>query len=312
MLNIITGAAASGRDRTFLDMVEEAVDGGKRVLVIVPDQYSFECDKKLYERLGAKRFNSIETKGFNRLAKEIAERYAGSEAESINEQLKLIVMYKAISRLKAEKSVKYYKRALEKGSFIAEALKLIRDFSRSGITPEDLHVAAEKSFGSLSRKLYDLSELYGFYIEELGAAGLKDDRANMEAAVRYAAEKGCFAGMALFIDAFTDFSYDEYKLLECMIGQADDTVVSLALTEGGAGAVYYPFAVTVRTRQRLRSIASERNVKIKETACKEISGAADSLLLLNKALCGAAVPDNAKCDDGSIKLMTSNDVYEEA
>lgn len=312
MLDIITGAAASGRDRTFLDMVEKAVDGDKRVLVIVPDQYSFECDKKLYDRLGAKRFNSIETKGFNRLAKEITERYAGSDSESANEQLKLIVMYKAITRLKAENSVKFYKRALDKGSFIGEALKLIRDFSRSGITPEDLHVASERSFGSLSRKLYDLSELYSFYIEELGAAGLKDDRTNMEEAVKYAAENGSFAGMTLFIDAFTDFSYDEYKLLECMIGQAEDTVVSLALTDGGSGALYYPFAVTVRTRQRLRSIASEHNVKINETACKEISGAANSLLLLNKALCGGAIPDNAKCSDGSIKLITSNDVYDEA
>ncbi|MBR1823543.1 MAG: ATP-dependent nuclease subunit B, partial [Ruminococcus sp.] len=308
MLNIVTGPAASGRDKTFLDMIENAVDSGKRVLVIVPDQYSFECDKKLYERLGTKRFNSIETKGFNRLAKDITERYAGNEAENANEQLKLIIMYKAITKVKAEKNIKYYKRALDKGSFIGEALQLIRDLSRSGITPEDLHVASEKTFGSLSRKLFDLSELYGAYIKELGAAGLKDDRTAMAEAVSYAEKSGFFEGLSLFVDAFTDFSYDEYKLLECMITQAEDMTVALPLSEGGSGALYYPFAVTIRTRRRLRQIAADHNVKTTETACNELYGAACSLLALNKALCGAdAAADGS---DGGIKLVSSNDAYD--
>ena len=68
MTNFFLGGASSNRDILFTDTIEAAVNNGKRVIVIIPDQFSFEYDKKLYNKLGAVGFNKITTLGFNRLA----------------------------------------------------------------------------------------------------------------------------------------------------------------------------------------------------------------------------------------------------
>ena len=48
MLRLITGTSSPERDRVFCGCVREAAEQGGRVFAVVPDQYSFESDKKLY------------------------------------------------------------------------------------------------------------------------------------------------------------------------------------------------------------------------------------------------------------------------
>ena len=76
MLRFINGAVHSSRERRFCEEIKSACIGGKNVLVIVPDQFSFEYDKKLYELMGAELFNRIKTAGFNRLSELISREYA--------------------------------------------------------------------------------------------------------------------------------------------------------------------------------------------------------------------------------------------
>ena len=64
MVTVISGGSHSGRDKVFIDKIKSAVKNGEQVMVIIPDQFSFEYDKKLYEHLGAADFNVIQTAGF--------------------------------------------------------------------------------------------------------------------------------------------------------------------------------------------------------------------------------------------------------
>ena len=67
MVEILTGGIKSRREKMFIDMICSAAAAQKKVLVVVPDQFSFEYDKMLYNRLGAQLFNGIKTTGFNLL-----------------------------------------------------------------------------------------------------------------------------------------------------------------------------------------------------------------------------------------------------
>ena len=58
MVTVISGGSHSGRDKVFIDKIKSAVKNGEQVMVIIPDQFSFEYDKKLYEHLGAADFNA--------------------------------------------------------------------------------------------------------------------------------------------------------------------------------------------------------------------------------------------------------------
>ena len=48
MLNLILGGSGTGKSRRLIDETAFQVKKGKQVFVIVPEQFSFEYDKKLY------------------------------------------------------------------------------------------------------------------------------------------------------------------------------------------------------------------------------------------------------------------------
>ena len=306
MLRIISGSMSSDRDEQFCGLIKKSAENGQPVLVIVPDQYSFESDKKIYNKLGAKAFNSITTAGFNRLAEIIGKAYGSRSAENAAENSKIIIMYKAVSRFSAEKGALYYERSLKKGRFIYEMISLVNELQRSGITPEDLRIASERLDGIISRKLYDISVISKYYLEGLAQAGLRDSVTALSDALRLAKDHGYFKEMSVFIDGFTSFSYDEYRMLDTILCQSEEMTVSLLLGRV-AGDAENPFSVTVRTEDRLINMAKEHNIRLVHSICdpkpdSSITSVFDGYFCGDKS----AVPASK-----GLKVISGNDIYDE-
>ncbi|WP_124099031.1 PD-(D/E)XK nuclease family protein [Ruminococcus sp. Marseille-P6503] len=310
MLRLITGAVHSGREPRFCEEIKSACRKGGNVLVIVPDQFSFEYDKKLYELMGASLFNRLRTAGFNRLAELISREYGAGSKENADENARIITMYKAVRRLKESRNVRFYKRALDKGTFLGEVIALAGELMQSGITPEDLRAAAEKLNGSVCDKLFDLSALYGYYLEELAKAGLKDALTSMGECVRLAESNGFFYGTTVFIDAFSGFSQDEYRLIGCMLSQAEDVFISLVISDGdNLKANQTPFAKTVRTREKLRRIAEEHNAAYAQTSVSGFDYGSQAIEHINRCLYCTAPPEAD--DRKGVRVLSASDIYEE-
>ena len=310
MLNIIKGAFNSERDRVFCDAVKAAVLSHKNVIVIMPDQYSFECDKKLYQALGTAAFNSIETAGINRLAEIISKKYGSCPYENADENIRLVTMFKAIERFRAAGDCLFYNRSLGKSRFIAEVISLVTEFIRSGITPEDIRIASEKLSGSLTRKLYDISKIYSLYLEELRSAGRRDSLTALADALILVREYNYFAGMSVFIDGFTDFTHDEFNMIGAMLSQHADVTVSLIGYKQETGSVIEnTFAAAVRTCSRLISLAEAANTPFTETELTDICGAGRSILSIDRYFCKGEV--SAVRKRGGVLIASANDIYDE-
>ena len=143
MLKLISGGTHSEREKMFVNLIKQASQTNDDILVIIPDQFSFEYDKKLYSVLGAKVFNRIQTVGFNRLAELMAKKYGRNSKKDADNNDRIIAMYKAVKRLKATGNIKFYEKSLKKPSFINDSINLVSEFVQSGITPEDLRFASE-------------------------------------------------------------------------------------------------------------------------------------------------------------------------
>lgn len=311
MLKIISGGAVSDREEIFTQLIRQSAENNENVLVIVPDQFSFEYDKMLYEHMGARLFNSISTTGFNRLSELITEKYGCASKELANDNAKLILMFRAVRRFAKSGRIKYFKNSLDKGSFISELIDLFSQLRESGITPEDLHVAAERLEGSVSLKLFDLSQILSYYSEELDGANMNDRLSLMTEAVRLAGSEGYFDGMSVYVSAFTDFSYDEKRMLEECIRSCRSLTVSLMIDDKCAsGYATHPFAVTVRTKQFFLDIAKAHGVET-EMLCSEKYGynGSDIEYLSQKLFdFNRAVLEKPK---GDVRLYSADDVYEE-
>ncbi len=309
MLEIISGAVTSRRDDVFCAKVREAADAGKNVIVIVPDQYSFESDKKLYDKLGPKLFNGIMTAGFNRLAELIGHEFGHKELESAADNSKIIIMFKAVQRFRAEKQAMYYKRSLTKSRFINELISLVADLLRAGISPDELRIASEKLSGITARKLYDISVLYSYYLEGLEASGLRENLTALSDALTVARDNGYFCNKSVFIDGFMSFSFDEYRMIDCMIKQADDVTVSLLLPGSASQHFDSPFSLTLRTQSRLIDIAAEHNKPVKHTVCELERHDDRAIAVIDRYFCsGISEAVNAE----GITIVSANDVYDEA
>lgn len=305
MLHLITGASPDERSRAFCEALKAAPSNAP-ALVIVPDQYSYESEKRLYNALGAARFNSIGTAGFNRLAELIAKSCGRHELRTAQDNSRLIAMYRAVRRFREDKSALFYKRSLEKGRFIGEMISLVTELLRSGVTPEDLRAAADRLSGSLSRKLCDLAAIYTYYLEALTAAGLKESITAIGDAYALARDSGYFNGANIFIDGFTSFTYDEYRMIGCMLSQAASVTVSLMYP---GATPEDTFAVTALTADRLTALAGEHKSQVSLTPCPE-SASSEPIGALGAYYRTGELPQ-VKAGE-SISILSGNDVYDEA
>ena len=110
MLNFILGGAGCGKSYLMMQKINQFINNGNEVIFIVPEQFSFETDKKLYNFLGSKNFNKILSVSFTSLAKEIFEKFGSRSGEYAEDIHKFILMNKAIKELEVNKSLQYFNK----------------------------------------------------------------------------------------------------------------------------------------------------------------------------------------------------------
>lgn len=104
MLNFYIGESGHGKSYAMAEEISRLVNSGEKVLVIVPDQYSFEFDKKLYNAIGPQGYNSITVLSFQRLANDIMIKYGGKSGEYIDETAKTAFAYLAVENARKKKA----------------------------------------------------------------------------------------------------------------------------------------------------------------------------------------------------------------
>lgn len=102
MLHLILGAAGTGKTALLHERIAECVRGGGKAVLLVPEQYSFESEKTLYRRLGAKDALSVEVLSFTRLCDRIFREYGGLAGVHLDETAKVLLMSVALGEIGGE------------------------------------------------------------------------------------------------------------------------------------------------------------------------------------------------------------------
>ena len=315
MIRFINGGAASKREELFLNAVSDSAKNGRKIIVIVPDQFSFEYDKKLYDRLGAVRFNKLTTAGFNRLAELLENSFGGGNGTgNAGENAKIILMYKAVRTLRASGKICYYtkladKNGLEKGVFVSQLIELVQQLRESGISSETVLAAAEKLKGNLAQKLTDIGRIYAEYMDQLEKAGLHDTVSSISMGVKIARENGYFKGADVFIDAFSNFSYDEMKMIELCFSQADNVTLSFVIDPDSVKNSIHPFRLPQTTFGILKNMAKNKGYEVVET--EESDAFSEDIAFVCKNLLNISKPV-FNGDNDNVRVLNADDVYSEA
>lgn len=310
MLKIFLGENSDAKLEIIAKEMKKTISDGREAAAIVPDQFSFAFDKALYNQLGPRDFNKVTALSFRRLSESLINRFGTLGGSLVSRSDRMIILWLALKKVKAEKSLKILSKSAERPSFCADMSSLFDSFRRSGITAEALKEAAASLGGTLSDKLSDISEIYGEYAELMKARSLRDESSLISEGAAIAGKNSVFKGCDLFVFRFDSFSPDELLLLKAAIRDAKSVTVSIESPAKYRRSAVSPFALCEGTVNSLIDLAEEVNSRFEYIYCDSPKTLSPAVAALGGVLFCHSRPAVKSCED--VASVRADTVYEEA
>ena len=308
MVEFLLGGSGTGKSTELISKIKETSEKGRKCIVIIPDQFSFEYDKKLYNALGAKMYNNLTVLSFGRLSSDIFMHFGGRKGSYASECSKLALTYIAINNVRENNGFIYFGKMSRSGSFAKAVMNEIKELCYAGIKSEDLLSASASCNGREKSKAIDIANVFCEYEKLLSERNLKDNISDVEYASEIAKNNGYFKDTDVFIDEFQTFPADQMKMIEVMAETADNLTVCLT-TDNPASRLPL-FSAVNRSYARIHGIAKNCGCEIKTTMMKEpYRFVSKDIALLSQNIFRNRRSGNFSSDN--IKLVSAGDIYKE-
>ena len=261
MLNIITGRTGSGKTRFIRSMVSEIANvQSDKAIIIVPEQFSFETEKGMLSLLGNEKINNVEILSFSRLGERLLSQYGKIDKKIADDGVRAVLMSRAIETL--EDKLTIFNRYKRFPQLLQEVLSFHKEMKKCGVTNDNLGEFSDKvQKASFSSKLSELSLIFTCY-DALLSQSFTDNNTHLDLLYDLLWDVDYFKGKTVFLDAFSGFSGQEYKIIEQILRQADDVFVTFCCDtskNNGRYELFYNANVEIK---KLKGIANKINVKI--------------------------------------------------
>lgn len=260
MLQFILGRSGSGKTQTVQSALKElAQNGMERLMLIVPEQSSFENERAMLHLLGAQDARCVSVTSFTRLVDAVQRQYGGFAGRRLNDGGRSIFMSLAIEQVKD--SLEVYRKNAENTELVNLMLQISTELKMCEVSPLKLEKAAQQVLKStLKRKMKEISLILSAY-DALVSQSYVDPLDDLTRLKNILSQHDFFAGYTVMVDSFQSFTMQEYDILELILRQAADVRVTLCiddLSDSGAGL----FAIGQQTAKNLIRIASKNNVPV--------------------------------------------------
>ncbi len=308
MLHMILGGAGCGKSVRLMQEIRRAAESGKTVYTLVPEQFAFTYDKRLYDALGPVCFNKIRTRSFRALTAEILESAACEPRDAADEVVKTVTLHRILQRLAKGDALHFYRRHAAKPSFQDEMAAQLAELMQSGAAPEDLLTAAGQTEGILAEKLRDIALIYADYLRVLDEHGLRDVLRDPVTAAAAANGSAYFKNCVLFFDEFESFTGDERDMLEVMLHDAETLWFALR-TDDIDEPDFGRFDAVSRTARWLRMEANTAGLPLDtELLTKQHRFHDPSLAYLSRNLFQQQECEHGFPDESAVTLTEARDI----
>ena len=314
MAEFIIGASGTGKTTELLERIKNC--SGKERVVLVPEQYSTEFDKKLYYHIGAKDFNSLLSLSFSSLARQLFQMYGETDrkGEYADDMARLIITYQAIKEAKnSPEQLLFFRRGASQAGFAEDVFKLIGDMKKAGISPQKLMLKAELFEKKLHDKVKDTANIFYEYEFLMEQYGFKDHLENIREAAKISNLHGFFKGKTVFLDEFESFTGDQLDLLDVVLSTAENVIIALRTDNAEAGE-FTLFETVNNTYRLLCSKCRELNIPVKLTKLEKSRRfvSPDLEYISERAMRNLPnEPQNSPMPE-NIRIFEARDMYSEA
>ena len=304
-LNLILGAARTGKSTVLYDRLCEHMERGEHAVLLVPEQSTFAAEQELASRLGG--LLGIEVYSMERFTERILEQY-GRSLPFLNEQGRAMVVRRAA--LRRQKELSLFRNVSRSNGFATVMDQWIGRFKQSRIPPESLDrvIDALPEGELLQRKLRDISILYRDSEAFLNNRYLTShDQLN---AVLSLLPDTWVRSCHFYVDDFDRIQEQAFYLLTELVRLSPSVTMTLRIDpdDGDNASLFLP---DIRIEQRLRSYCAERNIPLTARVTNRPSEASPAI----RHLCGTLfsrtqTPYPAKTD--AVTLVSCADRRTEA
>lgn len=265
-IRFVFGRAGSGKSYYCLNQIKKKLtnDKNNKLIMLVPDQYTFQTEKKLLEYVGEKALLRAEVLSFKRMATRIFDKCGGRAINVIEDSGKNMLIYKLLKDKGEE--LQYFNRISKQQGFVGIVSKSITEFKKYNISEEILkEKELEIENKDLKEKISDLASIYETFNESLHK-GYIDSEDILSILAKKLKECDLYDDAEIWVDEFTTFTPQQLEVLKVLAKQCKNVNITLCsdgeiqFTEGETDI----FDVIKNTENRILKMMQENNTSYKE------------------------------------------------
>lgn len=265
-IRFVFGRAGSGKSYYCLNQIKKKLtnDKNNKLIMLVPDQYTFQTEKKLLEYVGEKSLLRAEVLSFKRMATRVFDKCGGRAINVIEDSGKNMLIYKLLKDKGEE--LKYFNRISKQQGFVGIVSKSIIEFKKYNISEEILkEKELEIEDKDLKEKVSDLASIYETFNESLHK-GYIDSEDILSILAKKLKECDLYNDAEIWVDEFTTFTPQQLEVLKVLAKQCKNVNITLCsdgeiqFTEGETDI----FDVIKNTENRILKMMQENNISYKE------------------------------------------------
>lgn len=266
-LRFIYGRSGSGKSYYCFQDIKRKIeeDNDKKLILVVPEQFSFQSEKNLINYIGEKAVSKAEVLSFKRMAYRVFNEVGGITHRYMNEAGKNMLLYGILNELKGE--LKIFNNAADKNGFVSTLSDIITEFKRYNLHPEMikeyLEAAENREDNILKGKLQDMYLIYSKFQDSIKEKFI-DEEEDLTILADKLKESKYFDGSYIWVDEFFDFTPQEYLVLEQLLLKSEKVNITLC-TEGLNGGEDVDnldlFLPVKTTEEKILEIVERNNIK---------------------------------------------------
>ncbi len=249
-----------------MEMIYSDIKSGKEnIILMVPEQASFQTEKSMLDFLGNYYFDKIKVLSFSRLFDFVSCRLDIPNIVLSNSIKQIVIMSQALDKLKSK--LKIYKKNAN-DIFLAKLLmSTINEFKSRKIDKNSLYKIKDSCEGKLlNQKIEEIILIYETY-ENLNEDILKDNFDALDLLDKIIKQSKIFENYTIYFDGFSDFSNQQFSILESILVQSEKVYMAFCTDSFKLDfntSQYNLFQRVDNTIYKIKKISKENSIKIKE------------------------------------------------
>lgn len=229
-LQFVLGNSGSGKTEYMYGRIvkEAALHPKKNYLVVVPEQFTMQTQKKLVELSENHAIMNIDVLSFKRLAYRIFDDLGMSELSVLEETGKNLVLRKIAKQKENELTV--LRPNIARMGYIEELKSLISEMVQYNISPADLkeYALSSKASPAFRAKLCDIAAIYEGFSEYMRGNYVTAEEI-LNVLIDVAEDSKLLQDSVVVFDEFTGFTPIQNRLLKTMLPLIDKMYVLLTI-----------------------------------------------------------------------------------